>query len=88
MKVIIQSTVELDDNQWGWSDLVDGREITDEVKEEIKQLFLEFWDDIAGRKELEGNSNRLTLDYVNRKYSNDDVYGGGGAPWGYNVLVT
>ncbi len=50
MKVLIQSTVELDDNQWGWSDLVDGREITDEVKEEIKQLFLEFWDDIADAK--------------------------------------
>ncbi len=41
MKVIIKSVVELDDNFWGFTDLIDGRDISYEVMEEIKDLIQE-----------------------------------------------
>ena len=52
MKTIITSTVELDDNIWGISDLIDGREITKEVKEEIKDLFLEDGGELLSKENL------------------------------------
>jgi len=41
MKVKLTSTIVLDDNSWGFTDLMDGRPISGEVIEEIKELIAE-----------------------------------------------
>ena len=41
MKVKLTSTIILDDNEWGFTDLMDGRPISPETINEIKELIME-----------------------------------------------
>jgi hypothetical protein len=41
MKVRVTSTIILDDNHWGFTDLIEGRLICQEVMDEIKDLIME-----------------------------------------------
>ena len=47
MDIKLTSTVILKDKTWGFSDLLDGRELNEDTIEEIKELILEDYSDLT-----------------------------------------
>lgn len=41
MEIVLTSIIELNDDTWGFSDLINGRVISEDVIDEIKDLILE-----------------------------------------------
>jgi len=50
MNIKLTSTVVLPDEIWGFSQLLDGRELNKETIEEIKELLMEDWSDLTDPK--------------------------------------